>query len=119
MKRDLAFIGLHISGKTGEEFDNDEVLQDSMMFRLIQISENAKKVSDAFKAEHNDIPWADQGKELDKLVSDCGAIGGANDRCRQAAREAMNGSTPVGNCLYFRTVIPEINGQIIGGHVFY
>lgn len=44
---------------------------------------------------------------------------GANDRCRQAARDAMNGSTPVGNCLYFRTVIPEINGQIIGGHVFY
>ena len=44
---------------------------------------------------------------------------GSNERCRQAAREAMNGSTPVGNCLYFRTVIPEINGQIIGGHVFY
>lgn len=44
---------------------------------------------------------------------------GANERCHQAAREAMNGSTPVGNCLYFRTVIPEINGQIIGGHVFY
>lgn len=44
---------------------------------------------------------------------------GANERCRQAARDAMNGTTPVGNCLYFRTVIPEINGQIIGGHVFY
>ena len=44
---------------------------------------------------------------------------GANEQCRQAARDAMNGSTPVGNCLYFRTVIPEINGQIIGAHVFY
>lgn len=44
---------------------------------------------------------------------------GSNERCRQAARDAMNGSTPVGNCLYFRTVIPEINGQIIGAHVFY
>lgn len=44
---------------------------------------------------------------------------GANERCHQAARDAMNGSTPVGNCLYFRTVIPEINGQIIGDHVFY
>ena len=44
---------------------------------------------------------------------------GANETCRQAARDAMNGSTPVGNCLYFRTVIPEINGQIIGAHVFY
>lgn len=44
---------------------------------------------------------------------------GANERCHQAARDAMGGSTPVGNCLYFRTVIPEINGQIIGAHVFY
>lgn len=44
---------------------------------------------------------------------------GATDSCYSAADDAMNGSTPVGNCLYFRTVIPEINGQIIGGHVFY
>lgn len=44
---------------------------------------------------------------------------GANAACYSAADEAMKGSTPVGNCLYFRTIIPEINGQIIGGHVFY
>ncbi len=44
---------------------------------------------------------------------------GANASCYSAADDAMNGSTPVGNCLYFRTVIPEINGQIIGDHVFY
>jgi len=44
---------------------------------------------------------------------------GADASCYQAADDAMNGSTPVGNCLYFRTVIPEINGTIIGDHVFY
>ncbi len=44
---------------------------------------------------------------------------GANSQCYQAADEAMSGATPVGNCLYFRTVIPEINGMIIGDHVFY
>lgn len=44
---------------------------------------------------------------------------GANAQCYKAADDAMAGSTPVGNCLYFRTVIPEINGQIIGDHVFY
>ncbi len=44
---------------------------------------------------------------------------GATPSCYQAADEAMSGATPVGNCLYFRTVIPEINGTIIGGHVFY
>lgn len=44
---------------------------------------------------------------------------GAPSSCYQAADEAMSGATPVGNCLYFRTVIPEINGTIIGDHVFY
>lgn len=44
---------------------------------------------------------------------------GANSQCYSAADDAMKGASPVGNCLYFRTVIPEINGQIIGGHVFY
>ena len=44
---------------------------------------------------------------------------GAPSACYQAADEALSGATPVGNCLYFRTVIPEINGTIIGDHVFY
>ncbi|MBO4904207.1 MAG: cell wall hydrolase [Lachnospiraceae bacterium] len=44
---------------------------------------------------------------------------GATSACYQAADEAMRGATPVGNCLYFRTVIPQINGTIIGDHVFY
>ncbi|MCR5301481.1 MAG: cell wall hydrolase [Lachnospiraceae bacterium] len=44
---------------------------------------------------------------------------GATTACYQAADEAMSGATPVGNCLYFRTVIPQINGTIIGDHVFY
>ena len=44
---------------------------------------------------------------------------GANEQCYKAADKAMSGTTPVGNCLYFRTVIPQINGQIIGNHVFY
>ena len=44
---------------------------------------------------------------------------GANDSCYRAADEAMSGSKPIGDCLFFRTVIPEISGQIIGNHVFY
>lgn len=44
---------------------------------------------------------------------------GANATCRQAAQEAMSGVSNVGDCYYFRTVIPEINGIIIGNHVFY
>ena len=44
---------------------------------------------------------------------------GATESCYRAADEAMAGAQPVGNCLYFRTKIPQIQGIIIGGHVFY
>ncbi len=44
---------------------------------------------------------------------------GASESCYRAADEAMAGVQPVGNCLFFRTVIPQIKGTIIGGHVFY
>ncbi|MCR5655074.1 MAG: cell wall hydrolase [Lachnospiraceae bacterium] len=44
---------------------------------------------------------------------------GANATCYQAAQDAMNGSAPVGNCLFFRTPIPGLVGMNIGGHVFY
>ncbi len=44
---------------------------------------------------------------------------GATESCYRAADEAMAGAQPVGNCLYFRTKIPQIKGIIIGGHVFY
>ncbi len=44
---------------------------------------------------------------------------GANESCYQAARDAMAGASPVGNCLFFRTPIPGLEGQRIGGHIFY
>ena len=44
---------------------------------------------------------------------------GANESCYQAARDAMAGASPVGNCLFFRTPIPGLSGQQIGGHIFY
>lgn len=37
----------------------------------------------------------------------------------QAAQEVLNGVNNVPDCLFFRTVIPEKQGLIIGGHVFY
>ena len=44
---------------------------------------------------------------------------GANASCYEAAQEAMAGSSPVGNCLFFRTPIPGLTGMQIGGHIFY
>ena len=47
---DLAFIMKHTSGLTPEELDSNEILLDSVMFRLIQISENSDKLTADFKA---------------------------------------------------------------------
>jgi len=47
------------------------------------------------------------------------AEGKATVSCFQAADEAMKGYSNVGNCVYFRTPVPGISGQNIGGHVFY
>ncbi len=43
----------------------------------------------------------------------------ATPSCYKAADEAMAGVTNVGNCLFFRTPIPGLEGIRIGGHVFY
>lgn len=55
--RDLEFIIFHMKDVDMEELSKNEVLLDSMLFRMIQVSENAKKLSDEYKHERKDIPW--------------------------------------------------------------
>lgn len=40
-----------------DEFIDDEKVIDSVMFRLIQLIENIKNISDNFKQEHSKVPW--------------------------------------------------------------
>lgn len=56
IQKDLEFIVLHMQNVDIEELKRNEVLMDSMLFRMIQISENAKKLSDGYKAKKSDIP---------------------------------------------------------------
>lgn len=49
--QDVDFIINHTDKLTLEEFQSDELLQDSMMFRLIQISETSIRLSDEFKEQ--------------------------------------------------------------------
>ncbi|MBQ9360985.1 MAG: cell wall hydrolase [Lachnospiraceae bacterium] len=44
---------------------------------------------------------------------------GANSECYKAADEVLSGANNIGNCLFFRTVVPGIKGTVIGHHVFY
>ena len=74
LKEDLAFIVNHMKNVDKEELSNNEVLLDSMMFRLIQISENAKRMSDKYKSEHDDIPWIAIYGLRNRIVHDYGNV---------------------------------------------
>lgn len=54
---DLAFIIKHTNNLTQAELEENEILVDSVMFRLIQISENSDKLTPDFKLYHASIPW--------------------------------------------------------------
>ena len=50
-------IQKYIGNKTYDEFILDEELIDAIMFRLVQLIENIKKISNEFKNENSQIPW--------------------------------------------------------------
>ena len=71
---DMSFICVHMSGISQEALKLNGVLLDSMMFRLIQISEIAKKLSNDFIAEHHDIPWNALFGLRNRIVHDYGNV---------------------------------------------
>lgn len=75
IQEDLAFIIKHMKDVDKDELAHNELLQDSMMFRLIQISENAKKLSDDFRMrEHPTIPWFAMFGLRNRIVHDYGSV---------------------------------------------
>ena len=74
ISEDLAFIVTHTKDISKEELSKNEVLLDSMMFRLIQISENAKRLSEEFKAARTEIPWIAIFGLRNRIVHDYGNV---------------------------------------------
>ena len=74
VKKDVRFIVVHMRGIDAEELDTNEVLMDSMLFRMIQISENAKKLSDEYKKTHGYIPWSALVGLRNRIVHDYGNV---------------------------------------------
>lgn len=71
---DLSFIVKHTNNISLEELNENEVLLDSMLFRLIQISENAKRLSDDYKTKHSQIPWNAIYGLRNRIVHDYGNV---------------------------------------------
>lgn len=74
MLKDIRFIIEKTEGITLDELEEDEVLCDSVLFRLIQISENSSKLTDEFKVRHKDIPWQAIKGMRNKIVHEYGDV---------------------------------------------
>lgn len=71
---DLEFISRHMKDVTPKSFSENEILQDSMVFRLIQTSENARRLSDEYRGKHSVIPWTAISGLRNRLVHDYGNV---------------------------------------------
>ncbi|MBQ6845857.1 MAG: DUF86 domain-containing protein [Oscillospiraceae bacterium] len=72
--KDLNFLISHTGHLVWENFGEDEVLLDSVMFRLIQISENAARLSEDLKTAYADIPWLAMRGLRNRIVHDYGEV---------------------------------------------
>lgn len=74
IKQDLEFIVVHMKDIELEELSANEILQDSMLFRMIQLSENAKKLTEEYKQERESIPWNALYGLRNRIVHDYGNV---------------------------------------------
>ena len=71
---DLEFIVAHMRDVNIEELSANEILLDSMLFRMIQISESARKLTDKYKQQQSDIPWNALYGLRNRIVHDYGNV---------------------------------------------
>lgn len=71
---DLYFIKEHMQGVTEKTLGENQVLMYSMSFCLIQIQENAKKLSEEYKHAHSNVQWRDIAGLRNYIVHDYGNV---------------------------------------------
>ncbi len=71
---ELEFLIRHTIDITMAEFETNEILIDSVMFRFIQISEHLKKLSSQFKESNKEIPWRDIMGLRNRIVHEYGNV---------------------------------------------
>ena len=65
---ELAFVAAQA------EMEENELLIDSIMFRIVQMAENGAKLSEAFRAEYPDIPWVAICGMRNRIVHNYGVV---------------------------------------------
>lgn len=71
---DIEFVLEHTDDILYDDLSKDEVLTDSVFFRLSQITENIGKLSDEYKNKHPKIPWALIRGTRNRIIHDYGGV---------------------------------------------
>lgn len=71
---DAQFMIDHTQDITPTELEKNEVLVDSIMFRLVQIYENSAHLTDEFKRQHAAIDWRSINGLRNRIVHDYGRV---------------------------------------------
>ena len=71
---DLKFVIDHTQGKTQQQIEGDDLLVDSIMFRVIQIAENSMKLDEEFQKKNSHIPWRAIRGMRNMIVHNYGAV---------------------------------------------
>lgn len=71
---DIEFLLDQTKGLLLEDIKNNPLLIDSIMFRLIQISENGNKLDESFKEKYVEIPWKFIKGIRNRIVHDYGDV---------------------------------------------
>lgn len=64
----------HTTSATFKEFASNALLVDSVCFRLIQIAENAARLSPEYKSTKKRVPWRLLSGLRNRIVHDYGAV---------------------------------------------
>lgn len=71
---DLKFVIDHTQGKTQQEIEADDLLVDSIMFRVIQVAESSMKLDEEFQKRNSHIPWKAIRGMRNMIVHNYGAV---------------------------------------------
>ena len=72
--KDLNFIVEQMKDVSVDDLNSNEILLDSMLFRMIQISENSKRLTNEYKQQHSSVPWNAVYGFRNRIVHDYGNV---------------------------------------------
>jgi len=110
--QDVELLAALIQCEAGGEPYVGQVAVGSVVMNRVEAAEHPSSIPDVIYAAGQFSPV--RNGSLSRTLS----TGRVSASCRQAAVEAIAGSSPVGDKLYFRRANGR-GGQIIGNHVFY